>query len=794
MSTSNSILDPQAGTRVERLKNTVLKEHPVVCPERALLWTDYFKRRKNRRKPLAIRMAEALRHVLLNKSITVYPDELIAGNFTSGRVGGGVYPELHGIQVLMEIGGFPTRPVNPMDISSRDIEKLQRIIPFWLLRNIPAKTYTSPFKSVPFLINQFKPRHYLINELGGIVHFAPDYETLIRLGADGIAAHAQERQHSCKKDSDEWNFCEAVKISAEALAMFGEQYAALAESMAEKENDPQRTIELTETARICRRVPRYPASSFHEALQSILLTHIAVNMESIDVTICLGRMDHYLNEWYERDCKQGVMDREKAKELLSCFAIKLCETAPAFSKLVGRFHSGLPSFQTLVVGGVDENGNDTSNELSYLFLEIMNELRMRQPNFQARIHENAPEHYLNMVYSTLAHGGNSLAVYNDDVIIPTMTAYGYSLADARNYTPIGCVEPACQGKSFASTDAVLFNVPILIELALNQGRRFGSFLRDGAKTPHPDTMKTMDDFTKAFETQLRSMMNRMITDLRHVELANTRYKPTPLSSMLIDGCIEKATCSTAGGARYNFSGIQCVGPADAGDSLYAIDKLVFKDRLYTLSGLAEILKKNIDDPVGLARMKKLSAFGNGDASADTWTAYVIDRFVSVLEGFGVNTRGGKYVTGLYSSTAHDYFGSETGALPSGRKKGESFASGLAPINGRDRNGATALLNSMNSLNVMNCPNGVNFNIKFQGDTVSGEKGAKTLRALLTPYFKRGGMQVQVNVLDRETLIKAREFPEQFPNLLVRVSGYSAYFGDLSDVMKNEIIQRTGNSA
>ncbi len=776
--------------RITRLKEAVQNIRPVVCPERALLWTDYARKRSHRKKPQVIRMAEALHHVLLNRTLSIYPDELLVGNFTSGRVGGGIYPELHGIQVLMEIGGFPERPVNPLSISKKNIRKLRRIIPFWLLRNIPAQTYASPFKAIPFLLDQFTARHYLINELGGIVHFAPDYESLIRLGAEGLSARAALHMTRPDRTPEHQAFLQAVKISAKTLSMFGVRYAELAESMAMDTPDTQRRDELLETARICRKVPGKPAETFHEALQSILLAHIAINHESIDVTICLGRMDLILYPYYLKDIEQGILTPDKARELLACFAVKLCETVPAFSKLVGRFHSGLPSFQTLVVGGVDKDGNDASNALSILFLNIMNDLRMRQPNFQARIHANAPATYLEAVYRTLAQGSNPLAVYNDDVIIPTMTDHGYSLEDARNYTPIGCVEPTCQGKSFGSTDAALFNTPMLIELALNRGRRFGSMLREGAKTQPPSTMNTMDDVFKAFETQLQYKLSKLITDLRHVETANRRFKPTPLSSMLIDGCIDQGTCSTAGGAKYNFSGIQCVGPTEAGDSLYAIEKLVFTDRVVSLKELVTHLKKNVRDPVMAARMKNLSAFGNGDAETDRWTSRVIDGFVSILNNSGLNTRGGRYVTGLYSSTSHDYFGSVTSALPSGRKKGEPFPSGLAPSNGRDRHGATALLNSMNHIDVRQCLNGVNFNMKFQKTALTGDQGRITLKALLTPYFNRGGMQVQVNVLDRKTLMEARDFPERHPGLLVRVSGYSAYFSDLSDAMKDEIIRRT----
>jgi pyruvate formate-lyase/glycerol dehydratase family glycyl radical enzyme len=789
------IHDPAlSGERIDRLKQSVESAPQSVCPERALLWTGYFRDRKNRKKPAPVRMAEALGHVLLNKSIAIYPDELLAGNYTSHRVGGNLYPELHSIQAMFEIGTFPTRRVNPMSISRADVRSLRRLIPFWLLHGILGKIYRNPFSTGAFLLRQLRPFYYIINELGGIVHFAPDYESLITEGTDGIAARAAARQVMTGKGSDEWNFLESVRIAADALARFGQRYADRAAALAAEEGDPRRKEELEAIARMCSRVPRLPARSFHEALQSMLLAQIAINQESLDLTICFGRIDQYLYRLYRQDCDAGVLDRDRAKELVACFMIKLCESVPVFSKLVTCFIGGMPSFQGMVVGGVGRDGKDAANELSYLFLEVMDSLRMRQPNFSARVHAAAPAEYLDAVYATIGRGGNFLAVYNDDVIVPTMVKQGVTLEDARDYSPIGCVEPTSQGRSLNSTDAVLFNMPIMVELAMNRGRRFGSLVREGVRTPGPSAMKTMAAVTAAFEKQLGHRIDILIRDLRRVELAHRRYKPTPLSSMLIEGCIEKARCSTNGGAKYNASGLQCVGQTAAGDSLYAVEKLVFTDRVITLDALVDALKRNLDDPAVRARLKGLSSFGNGDEEADRWTAYVIDRYVSALAAHGNNTRGGRYVAGLYSVTAHEYFGRVTGALPCGRMMREPFESGIAPMNGRDRKGTTALLNSMNSLDFSRCPNGINFNMKFQKDVVAGATGTGILKAYLGPYFERGGMQVQVNVLDRDTLIEARNHPERYPNLLVRVSGYATYFRDLSDEMKDEIIMRTENTA
>jgi formate C-acetyltransferase len=301
-------------------------------------------------------------------------------------------------------------------------------------------------------------------------------------------------------------------------------------------------------------------------------------------------------------------------------------------------------------------------------------------------------------------------------------------------------------------------------------------------------MASMEDVQAAFETQLRFQLSKLLVDLQAIEVANREHHPTPLTSMLLDGCLPAGRCSTAGGATYNFSGVQCVGPVDTGDALYAIQKAVFGEEKISLPDLVRLLKGNISSAHWLAYLQGLGKFGNDEADVDRWTVYVVDEFARVLSE-SENTRGGQYTTGLYSVTAHQFFGEITGALPHGRRRGQSFASGLAPVNGMDRKGPTALINSVNRFDFSTTANGINFNLKFDAHTLRGKTGLAALGSLLKTYFRRGGMQVQINVLDPEVLMEARDNPDLYPNLLVRVSGYSAYFNDLTPAMKDEIIRR-----
>jgi formate C-acetyltransferase len=306
-------------------------------------------------------------------------------------------------------------------------------------------------------------------------------------------------------------------------------------------------------------------------------------------------------------------------------------------------------------------------------------------------------------------------------------------------------------------------------------------------------MRAMADVTAAYRTQLRHQLGKLKNDLQAIERAHAAFHPTPLTSMFIDGCLEKGKCSTAGGAVYNFSGIQGVGISTVGDSLYAVEKVVFADRTMSLPELVDHLKSGLADEKVRARLRRLEKFGNDHAEADQWTRLVMDDYADAMAELGNNTRGGRYNAGIYSNTTHIHFANFVGALPNGRRRGEPFASGIAPENGMDRRGPTALVNSMNRLDFTNIANGINFNIKFNALNMKDDAGRNALGSIFRVYFDRGGMQVQANTLDPKTLMEARENPSLHPHLLVRVSGYSAYFNDLSPQMKDEIIARSFNA-
>lgn len=763
---------------------------PALCGERAILVTRYFRSSEGKGDPTPLRKAGALAYVLANKRVCIYPRELLVGNFTARRVGGGLFPELHGVAMLEDLFRFPRRRVNPLVVSKEDRRRLLlEVLPYWAPRIMGLKAL--PFlEELRFLAEQANPKFHLVNEFAGVSHFVPDYEGLLARGTRGIREEASLRGTRAPEGSESAHFLRAVDVACAGLERFADRYAREAARLAAEEADGARRGELEGIAAACGRVPRLPARTFREALQSLLFAQIALNLESLDNSVSPGRLDQVLRPYYERDVTEGRLSPSEAYELLGCFAVKLCEIVPAFSLRGSRFHGGMFNGQVVVVGGTDRPGGNAVSELTYLFLDLMDELRTRQPNYHARIHPSNPAGYRNRIARALAAGAVSPALYNDEVIVPLLESRGIPREEARDYANVGCVEPVVAAKSFFSTDAALLNLPLCLELALNRGRRFGGWGRRGASTPPVEGCRSIEEVVDLFRVQVAAAVSRLLRELRGVERANARFHPTPLTSALLRGCIDRGIDASAGGALYNASGIQGVGVVEVGESLAALESVVFRDRRATMREVVRALKRNFRSSEPLrARLRSAPKYGNDVPEADRWVGRVMEVFGGALRG-EKNTRGGSYAAGYYSVTSHVAFGKVVGALPSGRLAGEPYSSGISPTNGMDRRGPTAALLSQAALPLGFAQNGVNFNLQLDPWIVAGEEGAERLRSLVDGAFAAGCMQMQVNVLDPKVLLDARDHPGRYPGLLVRVSGYSAYFDDLSPEMKQEIIHRT----
>ncbi len=458
--------------RFQRIKKELLGSRVHLCPERACLVTDFYRRHDDPSLPMIVRKAMATRYILRNKSVKIYPDELIAGNMGSYRISALMQPELSGVFMGTELPWIDKRKTTPLLMPWKDrLKLLFDILPYWLFRNMPFRAfYPHLGKFFKYAGEQLKATFYLINEAGGIGHFLPNYEKMLRLGVQGYLDSMSGKEGDLYK---------AAGIVCEGLLDYAARVADEAERMAGEENDMERRAELLEISRICRRVPLNPAETLHEALQSLWLTHMAVCLEGINSAVSFGRLDQYLYPYYQDDLENGRITPEKARELMLCFSAKAAEHVFLLSESVSQYHGGYLVVQAGIIGGMDRDGRDATNELTYIMLDVMEESGLRDPNYQARVHRGSPDRYLDRAVEVAKKGNGVPALFNDEASISSLVANGYPEAEARDYAVVGCVELALPGRSFLSTDAALVNLPVCLEMALNRGRRFGNSRRRG---------------------------------------------------------------------------------------------------------------------------------------------------------------------------------------------------------------------------------------------------------------------------------------------------------------------------
>jgi formate C-acetyltransferase len=773
--------DWQPSPEIQALHADHLASRPTLGAERAIHYTEYWKAEAEKGTPPCLLNAGALADHLARRSIRIHPGELIVGSHTEHRVGAICHIEKAGSAMLEDLFRFEKREVNPLHLDAGvKWELLRSVIPYWLNRNLAMRAFPLREK-LRYAGSQLGAAHFVINEAGGVAHFLPDYEQLIQLGTDGLRAKVKARIDRGGFEAEGRDYLEASLVCLTAVEDFADRYRDLARRQGRDD-----------VAEVLAHVPRRPARNLREALQLIWLFQLLIQVESLDQGISLGRMDQYLYPLFRQEQQRTDFDAARVRDLFAAFCLKLSEVIPLFSRRVTEYFAGLPTGQALSIGGVDAEGGDGGNELTFLLLDVMEGFRTRQPNWHARVSARSSDEYLRRVVEVVAGGGGSPALYNDDVIMPAMVERGVEPDKVWNYATVGCVEPALSQESFTSSDAAIFNLAIGLELLLGGGDR----LKPGEVGERPWLREI--NSTAELLAKLEEQTEERVLELKHsldaIETSGGRFFPTPLSSLTVGGCVENATDSTRGGAWHNASGIQAVGVADLANSLAVIDRLVFQDGQYTLEELADACATDFaGQELLLARARKITTFGNDDLVVDDLAGQVTALFDRCISRH-TNTRGGRWMPGFYSMTCHQGFGQKMAAMPSGRLAGSPLADGLAPVDGSDRLGPTASLNSVARLDHRRFGNGINLNIKFDAATVAGREGRVALEALIRGYFAQGGMQMQINVLDPAVLEEAMADPESHRNLLVRISGYCAYFVDLTPTMQQELIDRTRQPA
>jgi pyruvate formate-lyase/glycerol dehydratase family glycyl radical enzyme len=774
--------------RVHRLRQRIIDAPREVCVERARYLTQAMKRDWS--EPAPTRMSKAFAHILDNISVVIRDEELIVGCRTAKLKGGPLFPEGKIGWIETDLETFNDRELQYVAITPEQQRELREdILPFWR-----GKTVQERFEELApadVLEDMDKYIFTMILEITyGVGHFTMDYETLLQLGLAGGIARAEERFAALpaeERESDKGLFFQAMIRSCHAVVRFANRHADHADKLAAAEADPQRAAELRAVARVCRRVPEHPPESFHEAVQSVYFVHLAAQIESGGNSISLGRIDQFLYPYYRRELDAGTITPGQAEELLSLLFVKTNEIWNILEEafIPGGEGTEGKTTQNVVVGGVDADGRDATNELSTIGMDAYAAVQTVQPNFGVRLAADAPADFVQRAVA-YAKDGVLLHLFNDPIIVASLEKAGHTLVDARNYGVVGCLEPNAQGKTFGSTFAVQFSGIKCLELALSNGvdNIFG--YASGIETGDAAGFASFDEVWAAYRAQSAHFMKQMVRGMAALDQAVAELAPSPFASAMIDGPLDKGLDVTRGGAVYNSTGVELIGFSNVVDSLFAIRKGVFEDGVLSMAELVEHLAEDWDEAEDKRAYlaNKIAKFGNDDDAVDALGARVIEHFCDEVLAHE-NFRGGRFWPGVFSVGFHVAMGAFAGASPDGRNAGEILGNGITPSNGRAIKGPTAVFNSVTKLPLERIFNGVNLNMRFNGERLKTE----TLQALVQAYFNKGGVQVQFNMVDSDVLRAAQQDPDKYRDLVVRVSGYSALFTGMSETAQDEIIAR-----
>ena len=778
--------------RTQRLKERLLHTRPEVESERARLLTQSY--RETEGQPTVIRRALALQKILEEMSISIREDELIVGHRSNKPRSGPQFPEMSIEWIIKELDRFEIRPVDRFLTSNEVKKELREILPWWKGKTVCDCAWHNIPEDTKHLIGS----HIFVidnNLLNGLGHILPNYQKAINLGfrtlKEQALSHLGRLEYLSGDDFEKRHFWKAVITVLEAAITFAHRYADLAGKLADREEDPWRKKELREISRICRRVPAHPASSFREAAQFFWFLQCICFIESDGMSISPGRFDQYMYPYYQKDLQRGILTRGEAREILECLWVKFSELVELFPEDWAYTASGFPMGQNLIVGGQTPDGQDATNELSYLCLEAGARMQLPQPNLSVRLHQNSPLKFRQKAAEVIRLGYGQPACFNDEIIIPALLRRGIPLKDARDYAVVGCVEIAVSGKTEAYSNPANLNLPRVLEITLNNGQDVFSQEKIGLSTGDPRQFRTFEQLWDAFRKQMELFVYHMVVASNAIERAHAELVPTPFLSVLISDCLEKGKDVIDGGAVYNFSSPQGIGIANVTDSLAVIKKLVFEEKKITMVELLEVLKVNFQGQEKLRQIliNKVPKYGNDDDYVDS-----LARRVSVLYGKEVekyhNPRGGQFQPGLYSVSINVPMGKHVGATPDGRKAHTPISDGVSPVHGLDVHGPTATCKSVSKLKHILFSNGTLLNLKFHPENLGSSEGMIKLVFLIESFFNLGGMHIQFNVVSADTLRKAQKYPEKYRSLVVRVAGYSAYFTELYQDLQDDIIVRT----
>ncbi len=777
--------------RVTNLRQQTLELKPWLSTERAVLVTDYYRNTKTHSVPM--QRAEALRHFVEHKTIYIGDEELIVGERGPSPKGTSTFPELC-CHTLEDFDVLNTRPKisYSVDEAARRAQQ-DNVIPFWRGRSIRdqifrdmSQEWKDAYEAGIFteFMEQRAPGH---TALGDVIY----RKGLVDLKADIQASLDHLDFLNDPEAYGKQEELRAMTVATDAVIRLAERHSEKALEMAACEANPRRKKELEHIAEVCRYVPAHAPRDFWEALQAYWFVHLGVVSElNTWDSFCPGRLDQHLHPFFQRGLEAGTLTREDARQLLQCFWVKF-NNQPAPPKVgVTAAESGTyTDFANINSGGLKADGSDGVNDLTYLILDVIDEMRLLQPSSNLQLSKKSPDRFLKRGLEIVRKGWGQPSIFNADAVVEELVRQGKSIEDARGGGTSGCVETGAFGKE-AYILTGYFNLPKVLEITLHNGYEPRTRKKVGIETGDPRGFKTYQELFAAFRNQLHHFIDVKVTGNNVIERLYAMYMPAPFLSILIDDCITQGKDYNDGGPRYNTTYIMGVAPGTCTDSLAAIRYHVYDQKRLSMADLLQALAANFEgqERTRLLLWNKTPRYGNDDEYADSIMAEVFNAFHDEVNG-RANTKGGKYRVNYLSTTCHVYFGSITGATPDGRRAGEPLSDGISPVQGADRHGPTAVLKSAARMDHLRT-GGTLLNQKFTPKVLEGQNGIDQLAHLVRAYFKLDGHHIQFNVVTAETLREAKAHPEKHRDLIVRVAGYSDYFCDLTDALQDEIIART----
>lgn len=781
--------------RIKKLREQSENAVNKISVERAILITDFYQSEAAKGLSVPVLRAKAFEHVLKYKKIYIHDEELIVGERGHEPKATPTYPEicLHSLKDL-DILDSREKVSFKVDDITREIYQ-EKIIPYWkgktqrdrIFKSLPKKWKDSYSAGVfTEFLEQRAPGHTVAGKKifqKGLI----DLKDEISASLNSLD-YATDREAFMKHEE-----LKAMNIVADAMMNYAIRHAEMLKKLSEYAADQDKKKELDELGDICRKIPAFAPSTFHQALQHYWFFHIGVITELNPWdSFNPGRLDQHLYPFYKKDMERGILTKERAKELLQSFWIKFNNhPAPPKVGVTALESNTYTDFALINIGGLTEEGLDGTNELSYLILDVIEEMRILQPSSMIQVSKKSPEKLLHRAAQITKTGFGQPSYFNTDAIIQELLEQGKSIEDARNGGASGCVETGAFGtESYILTG--YFNINKILEITLNNGIDPVKGKKIGIETGDPVDFKNMDELLAAYKGQLNHFINIKIKGNTTIEKLFDEFMPAPFLSLIIEDCIANGKDYNSGGARYNTSYIQGVGLGSIADNLSAIEHHVYKKKTVNMKTLLEALSQNFKDYEELRHQLVYNTpkYGNDDDEADKFSRKIFNIFYESVNN-KPTYRGGVFRINLLPTTSHVYFGSVIGAMPDGRLKGKPLSEGISPVQGMDTKGPTAVIKSASKIDHIKT-GGTLLNQKFLPSFFDSEEGIQKFIALIRSYFRLGGHHIQFNVVTANSLKKAQKHPEKYRDLIVRVAGYSDYFNDLGEDLQNEIISRTAH--